>query len=59
MAAQHLSTWSRRTARGAGPGAKLRLKPIEKAQRIQCREKQGLTMRGNFVTIKLRNICKI
>lgn len=37
----------------------LRLKAVEEAPRTQCREKQGFSVRGKFVTMKLRNIFKI
>lgn len=37
----------------------LALKAVEEAQRIQCREKQGLSVRRKITAMKLRNIFKI
>lgn len=42
-------TWRWKTAWEAGSSAELRLKPVAKTQRIQCREKQGLTVRGTLL----------
>lgn len=46
-------TWPWKSTQEAGPGAELGSKPVQSAQRIQCREKQGLTVRG---TLSLWNL---
>lgn len=33
---------------GAGSGAELRLKAVDRTQRTQCRQKQGLSVRGTL-----------
>lgn len=44
---------------GGGASSRSGVKTSDKAQRIQCREKQGLYCEGNFVSMKLRNIYNI
>ena len=44
---------------GGGSGAGLSLKQADEPQRSQCREKQRVSVRGNFVSMKLRKSRKI